>query len=68
MKPPSGAIYAVMPRDDDWIAWCADVDIVLNALAHFERTSGRSSQIGCTVIRVEDNARIWPWTTGGGDA
>ncbi len=59
---PLGAMYAVVVRDEDAIAWARDVAGVLEAMRKLDVTHR------CDVVRIWDNAVVWPWFTRGGES
>lgn len=65
---PTGAEYAVAPRAHDIIAWCGNLASALVAMKQIAKDFECDIVIDVVVTRIEDNARIWPWTTSGGNA
>lgn len=65
LKPgiaPPGAVYAVMFRDEDAIAWTTDIGTAVGVMLKFSVT------FKCDVVRVEDNRAVWPWFVQGGSS
>lgn len=59
---PPGASYAVVWRDDDQIAWCASLDVVV------ELMHAGDLALRCEVVRVAGDVCVWPLLGKKGEA